>query len=106
MFYTNAPEGHIWSKEFVSKYFPGLRKVLREDLFQNGSHLNQTEIYTPVDFSGLGADENPDYFSFDDEIANIWLDEGHFRTIQEDMGVRSDGTSIMNKDAKRKVLNQ
>ena len=33
MYYTNAPEGHLWSKEYVSKYFPGLRKVLREDLF-------------------------------------------------------------------------
>ena len=53
VYFCNQPEGHLWSKELTQKYFQGLKKTLREDLFMHGKHIDQSEIYSNKEFIGI-----------------------------------------------------
>jgi hypothetical protein len=71
----------------ISKFFPKLRKTLKEDLFNHSKHLEQSEIYSAAEFIGLQNDDiadddeggtvfsnicNFDYQDLNFDPSNIW----------------------------------
>ena len=104
VYFTNYPEGHLWSKELTSKYFPNLKRALRDDLFRYCKHIEQSEIYSAAEFIGVQPDveseggtffssiHNFEYQDLDYDAQNIWNGhDAHFMEIQQFGQIRNDG---------------